>query len=90
MARASGALASEPRSSAIAAGIMAKKAARAVIVTGRTRTEAALRIAWVGVSPSWRRISWAKSVISTVLATLIPMMKMIPRIDWTLIAVPVR
>ena len=32
--------------------IIAKNAARAVIVTGRTRIDAALRIASVGVSPS--------------------------------------
>ena len=51
MARASGALASLPRSMAKAAGIMAKNAARAVIVTGRTRIEAALRMASVGVKP---------------------------------------
>lgn len=44
MARASGALAPLPRSSAKAVGIIAKKAASAVIVAGRTRTEAALRI----------------------------------------------
>ena len=71
-------------------GIRAKKAARAVIVTGRTRIEAALRIACVGVSPSCRRSSWAKSVISTVFATLIPTTKMNPSNDCTLIADPVR
>ena len=42
-----------------APGIRAKNAARAVIVIGRTRSAAALRIAWVGVSPSCRRSSWA-------------------------------
>jgi endonuclease V-like protein UPF0215 family len=38
-------LASLPRSIAIAMGIKAKKAARAVMTTGRTRIPAALRIA---------------------------------------------
>ena len=52
IARASGAFASLPRSSAKAPGIMAKKAARAVIVTGLTRIDADLRIACVGVRPS--------------------------------------
>ena len=57
IARASGAFASLPCSSASAAGTMAKNAARAVIVTGRTRIAAAFRIASVGESPSFRRSS---------------------------------
>ena len=69
---------------------MAKNAASAVIVTGLTRIDAALRIASIGVSPSACRSSWAKSVISTVLATLMPTMKMNPSSDCTLTAVPVK
>ena len=72
-----------------AAGIMAKKAASAVIVTGRTRSEAALRIASVGLSPSPRRNSWAQSVISTAFDTLMPTTKIMPNSDCTLRAVPV-
>ena len=52
IARASGAFASLPRSKAKAAGIMAKNAASAVIVIGRTRIDAALRMACIGVKPS--------------------------------------
>ena len=47
-ARPSGAFASLPRARPSAIGTRAKKAARAVITTGRTRIDAALRIASVG------------------------------------------
>ena len=47
---------------ASAMGTNAKKAARAVMTTGRTRIDAALRIAWSGVRPSCVRRFWAKSI----------------------------
>ena len=71
-------------------GIKAKKAARAVMMTGRARIDAALRIAWSGVSPSSTRRFCAKSTSSTVFETTMPTMKITPSSDWTLIAVSVR
>ena len=91
IARPSGAFASLPRSRASAIGIMAKKAARAVIVTGRTRIDAALRIASVGRQALLTAAVPGRSRSSAPCSTtLIPTMKMNPSSDCTLTAVPVR